>query len=315
MRRIVCPPLLGVVLLLLLDSSESWERERRQSRLERVRLIAKSLQLAQTLDPSHSLPLTSSSDRSLLPRVFLMPSHPTSGSIMMRKLYEQTTGIAAGCQYREPESPLLFLSVPLEKEWTLYVNDRSSLRPPFGLPTVMKTHFVSALWQSQTHSLYQQGIISGLVLLVRNPGDVILHNLLRWSACPTGVSRQQRAGCYAEKLETVCRRAVMHASEWADFYSSWLTLAASTHMPLFLLKYEELLTEPTLTLTRLYHFMGVPHWTPPQPVASSEEVARAGRELGVCTLPQIQQFVSRVRNVSEQVGYSWSETEQRFVWT
>lgn len=262
-------------------------------------------------------------DVNQLPLLFVLPSFPTSGSILARRLYEQASTISAASFYNEVENPMLFLSLPhvelsrftttvmnTQSKRSIYVNPQRKL--PFGLPTLVKTHF------DHPHKIgaqlfEKQGLIQGVVLLVRNPGDTILHNAVRWSHCPRGVPRQQRQECYLQKTGLACSTAVDKVNHWNSFYSKWIDYCEAHNVPLFILHYEDLVLQPNAALQTLFQFTGTVFVNK---IEQQQPEKTLGAELSTyCTPTQIERFVGTVEHIALKLGYVWDHSRSKFIWS
>ena len=82
---------------------------------------------------------------------------------------------------------------------------------------------------------YESIDISLAIILVRNPIDVIMSNLLKESLL----------------LEEALKKADEMINKWKEFYKYWL----NAPIPCYIVKYEELLDEPSYILKELTRFM------------------------------------------------------------
>ena len=274
------------------------------------------------------LPLTLDSPPRQLPLMYVLPSYPTSGSILARRLYEEATRTSAASFYQEVENPSLFFNFPAPQNPTHHVGPLGRHRPgrqqksifvnpqktlPLGLPTLVKTHFDNPAKIGA--EAFEQQLIRGVVLLVRNPGDTVLHNSVRWSHCPARISRHERQTCYLDKAALACPSIARNAASWLSFYSTWLNFCEVNNVPLFILHYENLVLQPNVALSNLLEFMGAEF---AKPVSAEPEKSREnmGAELSsYCRAPDIQRFVSAVLDVASKMGYTWDEGQSKFIWS
>lgn len=309
-----CTPLcfgIGTLLLLLLQLTQPASWSLPSIEVSRFRSL-----LSHTPNPTQRLVASGVSPYSAqtgsqrdpgLPRIYLLASHATAGNLFARRLFMRLTGIGAGSTYKERENPQPLFTSP--NGWTLYVDPKN---PPLAaLPTLMKTH------HSKVEKFGKFEAIHGVVLLVRNPGDQVLHNYLRWAPCRAVNERTARARCYRERGSSGCAKVLTFpVRQWSHFHTEWLEFAKHSNFPTFILHYEDLVARPMPTLTHLLQFLNLstikaPINDPPEKTADD-----LGREIGQhCDPAVVERFVAEVASLAEELGYKWDDGKQKYVWS
>lgn len=199
-------------------------------------------------------------------RLFLLPSYPTSGNELVHSLFEAGTGWASSSVYKAEMQRLLFrhgpahIYSPLEAELKT-----KGLRVAVGEgSTLVKSHYPTGLElmdmrkarHDDHHILARVAATSGVVRLVRNPGDQLLRNAARW-----GSTAECNWECFKLRAKFLCDRGVekLDWERWLTFHKFWIR-GFNVTIPKQVVRYEEI-SDPhkaPVVARRLFDFMGEP---------------------------------------------------------
>jgi len=129
-----------------------------------------------------------------LPRIVLLPSHPVSGNGLTRNLFENITSLVSTKLFRfgnKPKGDTLFFRVE-RMSWDIYGSkDQVCIKggkvPSQGRVALTKTHYPGHKKNAfnELHPSFINGIsqkyVSHVVRLVRNPGDHMIRQIMKWN--------------------------------------------------------------------------------------------------------------------------------------
>ena len=165
-------------------------------------------------------------------RKVLLVSYPRSGNSYLRKLLESRLGIATGSDSR-PNRTLTQSLLECGFKGEGIVDDSV---------WIVKTHFPERMG-------YRKVSANAVVLLIRNPFDTIESY---FHMAMTNTHDKNLSESSFEKLSKVWPEFVRHeVGVWFNFYVFWLNIVS--HVPVFVVRYEDLLSSCDTTLKVSVH--------------------------------------------------------------
>eukprot|EP00586_Coscinodiscus_wailesii_P000740 CAMPEP_0172485530 /NCGR_PEP_ID=MMETSP1066-20121228/13573_1 /TAXON_ID=671091 /ORGANISM="Coscinodiscus wailesii, Strain CCMP2513" /LENGTH=434 /DNA_ID=CAMNT_0013250833 /DNA_START=245 /DNA_END=1549 /DNA_ORIENTATION=+ len=298
-----------------------------------------------TCDDVH-LPLNqSTAPRHCWPRTVLLTSWPTSGNELVRKMFHNVTGLIDFSVYGcfERGLPGLVLAQNSQrpffdrmfhhwymKSWGVF--------PTAGRTALAKTHMGRKRWFQERGFDADDGgdadpreyrneletyaeVLSGVVRLVRNPGDHLLRDTMR-----------QLSGKFDnihfddnvkdEKLrQYACSVALENAHEWVRYHEFWFMFEESFPLLKHLLMYYERFSDPK-TGAAAEEFTELLSFTQETPIRNVNETVRkyvhspryVNGELMIkhCGLKITRLVHLRTSEVSEKLGYQFDKETHRW---
>ena len=191
------------------------------------------------------LPLKPSDPLKCWGRIFMQPSHPTSGSSLARTLLERASGTAQIISHYNEKNAEMIYDLKDNLELSLNCNENTSADPlpMMGKPVFFKSHTgIGGLekreqisekffeWSENQMANTEGGKINGVLRLARNPGDQILRNQFRWMSPKECQSRKDLSNtpdkCKLTKGHSVCRS--LNVEKYLNFHSFWNNFDEST---------------------------------------------------------------------------------------
>eukprot|EP00594_Rhizosolenia_setigera_P003278 CAMPEP_0178939974 /NCGR_PEP_ID=MMETSP0789-20121207/527_1 /TAXON_ID=3005 /ORGANISM="Rhizosolenia setigera, Strain CCMP 1694" /LENGTH=282 /DNA_ID=CAMNT_0020618913 /DNA_START=241 /DNA_END=1085 /DNA_ORIENTATION=- len=176
-----------------------------------------------------------------LPKVVMLPSYPTSGNEIAKQLFALHTGLSYGAVIPK-EGNLIYDWGGRNKFFTPFKNVcLANLKiPTRNEAALMKTHGDATQFASLAH-IQNNTAPSYIIRLVRNPGDNLIRNLVRWSTenrDNNKLSKEQ----FMKKAKRTCNGilSTKHGTglKWTQFHNSWME--ASRRIPTVILHYEDM---------------------------------------------------------------------------
>ena len=293
-----------------------------------------------------------------LPNIFLLASFPTSGHELTHSVMERATGVLNTSFYGESGKGRAVLLVGgtgrvIYAEEPLCHGGVAAGRLPIGgLPTLTKTHYPTNAEAcgtpnfcpehsvvDGTHSmlpdLFRAGVLGGIVVLTRNPGDHLLRNHFRWFAArgaALACDRNKLSCFYSQARNRSCAAvghpSHAHAHAWVKLYQYWSESFAP--LPRMTVRYEEV-SDPQLApglFKRLIDFVVVHGGPRAQQDARLRDAAAFAKAMALVRKPEYEHGTllrdvcgeGAARNVAHQtaaaskaLGYAFNMSTA--VWT
>ena len=307
-----------------------------------------STQLSTTTCNNTILPLIASSPHSLefkacWPKLFFLPSYPTSGNGMIRTMFMRLTRIQRTSVYEERGKLLMKLDKKKKHQpFNIYYNDiEDPIVPhpiiPYGeYPTLTKTHFpkikgnnpVDFGYYSNTQAQINGtmlGFTSGIVRVVRNPGDHLLRDNTRWiQDCINFkgliTSSTEKEKCFTQHARQYCdvQGALGSSlSKWLKFHRFWIDKFNSS-IPQMVIHYESVTsTDPAVVYKEfqdLLEFVGATYTTGDENKGASMEetlgdyIRPPEYEQGtlfakICGVEKARELHTETQHITEKNGY------------
>ena len=203
--------------------------------------------------------------RRIRPRLFLVPSIPTSGSQMLRIMYANITQTNIVSVYHIASAGSSYIAgkpfgapsahwIRTRAGRPLYAITRKDWHPTSyaRLPVLVKTH------ESSTHNKRNGSVASefdGIILLVRSPTQQVLANAPRW-ACNGRDKKTSAAACRKDWVRRTCRNATNlrgSINAWASFYSAWSKVRPKP----FVFSFDRAVADPHAEFERLFGYLNI----------------------------------------------------------
>lgn len=249
----------------------------------------------------------------------LLTSFPTSGNGFVRHFFSGCTDIAT-LKPGGSSSQAIYKMFP----WGPSYLDRGGvgwLPPAGGEPALLKTHYPTTVTESGLDDVSLEDYFDGVILLVRNPGDTITRNHLRWSLCrDTHADLEARFLCYDRNAEDACR---IGPTPWVEHQEYWIRRLTHSRVPHLLLRYEDAVERPGEVLRELLDFVfnGTQltynrEWFRLQLETQARHVGSGdmGQFIGKCAAADRGHIVEPTRETFEKLGYSF-QAGAAFTWT
>ena len=241
-------------------------------------------------------------------KVYVIPTYPTSGSEYIRTMYSKLTNISVGTQYKGGDDLFLYKDYGFVKFYLFKEYD-----VPTDAGTMIKTHYpvTGTGWDE-----FNLNDFSGVVLLVRSPGDGLLRNRLRWP-CNRA---QDKEACYVRIMSNSCR--TLEIALYNKFHNYWMDIIRKTNAPVHIIRYEDAVETPKDTFGNLIEFLndgtgfklnedlfnkGVE-----AQLASFKSKYEIGTYIRNCSRKTISNLIDNTKVVYSRYGYYWDEDNEIF---
>lgn len=278
----------------------------------------------------YALPFTTAEvPKECWPRIFLLPSYPTSGNELVHIMFQRITGLISFNSVKLGQ-PAFDLSTPDHTGLTMYFDDKelcsssSNLAMPVaGQVMLSKNHYRNQrggpdpnMFQRTSEQQTDQvpGGIDGVVRLARNPGDHLLRNFFRWD------NRDCHGDdCFFKRAKTTCKILESKAYDWNQFHNYWNNYDSS--VPQLVMYYERFSNRATTydSFREMMTFVGAEEaelGTMNQKVQDfvrEPTYEQGGLVAKVCGVKVARRVNALTKEHSERLGYDFDN--ERGVWT
>jgi hypothetical protein len=170
--------------------------------------------------------------------VTLLVSYPRSGNTLLRTLLERITCIVTGSDTRPDRT----LSKALAEAHNLVGE---------GITQQTKTCFVKTHWPERTGCRIFEG--HRVILIIRNPFDAIDSY---WNLNVTNTHTETVTDEIYESHRDMFEKLVKNEIQvWYDFHLYWLEKSRTEHLPLLLIRFEDLIQNPENEMACIIEFL------------------------------------------------------------